>query len=223
MAHHPLVGVAVGETESGATALRRGLLGALTKPLSATADLVAYAGHGLLRQTGWDPVPQPRATLRSNETISRNGWRRDCVRWSFRLAELSALSGFEALLDNAPLQLLLTHKFLVVADPQTERIVEMIDFRFCTLEPYQGPVIRLIVTQRRQSKLLESRAVDEDDEFQISAAAMARVARYTGTEGAPTSESRVLSLVPTAGRAYALHVTLATLLHHNVDSHFQLL
>ncbi|XP_037868646.1 uncharacterized protein LOC101746464 isoform X2 [Bombyx mori] len=223
LAHHPLVGVAVGETESGATALRRGLLGALTKPLSATADLVAYAGHGLLRQTGWDPVPQPRPTLRSNETVSRNGWRRDCVRWSFRLAELTALSGFEALLDNAPLQLLLTHKFLVVADPQTERIVEMIDFRFCTLEPYQGPVIRLIVTQRRQSKLLESRAVDEDDEFQISAAAMARVARYTGTEGAPTSESRVLSLVPTAGRAYALHVTLATLLHHNVDSHFQLL
>lgn len=58
LAHHPLVGVAVGETESGAAALRRGLLGALTKPLSATADLVAYAGSGLLRQTGWDPVPE---------------------------------------------------------------------------------------------------------------------------------------------------------------------
>ena len=60
LAHHPLVGVAVGETESGAAALRRGLLGALTKPLSATADLVAYAGSGLLRQTGWDPVPEVR-------------------------------------------------------------------------------------------------------------------------------------------------------------------
>jgi hypothetical protein len=58
LAHHPLVGVAVGETGSSATALRRSLLGALTKPLSATADLVAYAGHGLLTQTGWDPVPQ---------------------------------------------------------------------------------------------------------------------------------------------------------------------
>lgn len=58
LAHHPLVGVAVGETESGAAALRRGLLGALTKPLSATADLVAYAGSGLLQQTGWDPVPE---------------------------------------------------------------------------------------------------------------------------------------------------------------------
>lgn len=58
LAHHPLVGVAVGESESGAAALRRGLLGAITKPLSATADLVAYAGHGLLTQTGWDPVPQ---------------------------------------------------------------------------------------------------------------------------------------------------------------------
>lgn len=58
MAHHPLVGVAVGETESSTAALRRGLIGALTKPLSATADLVAYAGHGLLRQTGWDPIPK---------------------------------------------------------------------------------------------------------------------------------------------------------------------
>lgn len=58
LAHHPLVGVAVGESESGAAALRRGLVGAITKPLSATADLVAYAGHGLLTQTGWDPVPQ---------------------------------------------------------------------------------------------------------------------------------------------------------------------
>lgn len=58
LAHHPFVGVAVGETDSGAAALRRGLIGALTKPLSATADLVAYAGHGLLHQTGWDPVPQ---------------------------------------------------------------------------------------------------------------------------------------------------------------------
>lgn len=58
LAHHPLVGVAVGETDSSTAALMRGLLGALTKPLSATADLVAYAGHGLLRQTGWDPVLQ---------------------------------------------------------------------------------------------------------------------------------------------------------------------
>lgn len=58
LAHHPLVGVAVGETESGAAALRRGLVGALAKPLSATADLLALAGTGLLRQTGWDPVPQ---------------------------------------------------------------------------------------------------------------------------------------------------------------------
>lgn len=52
------MGVAVGESGSGAAALRRGLVGAITKPLSATADLVAYAGHGLLTQTGWDPVPQ---------------------------------------------------------------------------------------------------------------------------------------------------------------------
>lgn len=58
LAHHPLVGIAVGESESSVLGLRRGIVGALTKPLSATADLVALAGHGLLRQTGWDPVPQ---------------------------------------------------------------------------------------------------------------------------------------------------------------------
>lgn len=65
------MGVAVGETESGATALRRGLIGALTKPLSATADLVAYAGHGLLKQTGWDPVPQVTIVV-SSLTSSSN-------------------------------------------------------------------------------------------------------------------------------------------------------
>lgn len=69
LAHHPLVGMTVGEA-SGVVALRRGLVGALAKPLSATADLVAFAGQGLLSQTGWDPDPQvglpprPLATTR---------------------------------------------------------------------------------------------------------------------------------------------------------------
>ncbi|XP_052752571.1 intermembrane lipid transfer protein VPS13B isoform X4 [Galleria mellonella] len=225
LAHHPLVGVAVGETESGAAALRRGLLGALTKPLSATADLVAYAGHGLLTQTGWDPVPQPRTLHTEYECgeLCISGWRRDCVRWTFRLADLSAVDGFEVLLDNAPLQLLITHKFLVVADPETERIVEMIDFRFCTLHPFQGHVIELCVTQRRPTKASESRAVDEDDEFQISAAAMARVARYTGAEGTTAAEARVLAMLPAPARAHALYATLTSAIHHNADTHFPLL
>ncbi|KAM3969019.1 vacuolar protein sorting 13B [Aphomia sociella] len=223
LAHHPLVGVAVGETESSAMALRRGLLGALTKPLSATADLVAYAGHGLLTQTGWDPVPQPRTVLSEYERGGSPGWLRDCVRWTFRLADLSAVTGFEVLFDNAPLQLLVTHKFLVVADPETERIVEMIDFRFCTLHPYQGPIIELCVTQRRPTKSSESRAVDEDDEYQISAAAMARVARYTGAEGASVAEARVLALLPAPGRSHSLYATLTSAIHHNADTHFPLL
>ncbi|RVE51488.1 hypothetical protein evm_003889 [Chilo suppressalis] len=115
LAHHPLVGVAVGEGSSAA-ALRRSLVGAVAKPLSATADLVAYAGHGLLTQAGWEALPQ----------------------------------------------------FLVVADLETERIVEMIDFRSCSLAPYNGPVIELYVTQRRMSKIAVSRVIDEDDEYQVS-------------------------------------------------------
>ncbi|XP_022832298.1 uncharacterized protein LOC111360569 [Spodoptera litura] len=223
LAHHPLVGVAVGETESGAAALRRGILGALTKPLSATADLVAYAGSGLLRQTGWDPVPEPRRLSSSIQPRAQSGWHRDCVRWVFRMCELNAFTGFEVLVDNAQLQLLVTHKFLIVADPESERIMEMIDFRFCTLSPYQGQIIELCVMQRRQSKLLETRMPDEDEEYQISAAAMARVARYTGAEGTATGESRVLSLLPPPGRSHALHAVLAAALHHNCDSHFPML
>lgn len=67
LAHHPVVGVCVGESGGGA-ALRRGLVGALAKPLSATADLVAYAGQGLLAQTGWDSPPQVCFFLWSRHT-----------------------------------------------------------------------------------------------------------------------------------------------------------
>ncbi|XP_053623621.1 uncharacterized protein Vps13B [Plodia interpunctella] len=228
LAHHPLVGVAVGETESGAAALRRGLLGALTKPLSATADLLAFAGHGLLSQTGWDPVPQPRITDVSRELRTQASWRRDCVRWCFRLCELTAVGGFEVLLDNAPLTILLTHKFLVVVDPESERIVEMIDLKFCSLRPFHGAIIELTVSQKRPVKLESARAVDEDDEFQVSAAAMARVARYTGAEGAGTAgagggETRVLEFMCAPVRAHALYAALTTAIHHNADSHFSLL
>nr|XP_034839520.1 vacuolar protein sorting-associated protein 13B [Maniola hyperantus] len=225
LAHHPLVGVAVGESGSSAAALRRGLVGAIAKPLSATADLVAYAGHGLLSQTGWNPVPQPRLDgVRLATEPNRGGWRRDCVRWSFRLAELTALAGEDALLNDAQLHLLVTHKFLVVADPESERIVEMIDFKSCTLSPYQGQIIELHVLQKKATKTSESRLpVDEDNEYQISAAAMARVARYTGAEGYVTSEARVLSLLPPPGRSNALYAALAAALQHNSDSHFPLL
>ncbi|XP_063838023.1 uncharacterized protein LOC135087115 [Ostrinia nubilalis] len=105
----------------------------------------------------------------------------------------------------------------------------MIDFRFCTVGPYQGPIIELCVTQRRVSKMTESR-VDEDDEYQLSAAAMARVARYTGAEagtgggsGAGAGEARVLSLLPPPGRSLALHAALLAACRHNSGHHFPLL
>ncbi|XP_063634454.1 uncharacterized protein LOC134805094 [Cydia splendana] len=225
LAHHPLVSVAVGEVEGGAAALRRGLLGALTKPLSATADLVAFAGHGLLRQTGWDPVPQRRSSCAGLES-GGCGWRRDCVRWSFRLAEVHALAGFDVLVDDAPLRLLLTHKYLMITDPDTERIVEMVDLRFCTLRPHQGPIVELVVTRRQKENVVESKSVDEDDEYQISSAAMARVARYTGADGgvAPApSAARVLALQAPARLAPALRAALSAALHAVSDDHLHLL
>ncbi|CAG9782391.1 unnamed protein product [Diatraea saccharalis] len=114
LAHHPLVGVAVGEGSSAA-ALRRSLVGAVAKPLSATADLVAYAGHGLLTQAGWEALPQPRSSWWSERSCKCSvscaaGWRRDCVRWTFRLAELTALAGYEVTLNRVQLALLITHK-----------------------------------------------------------------------------------------------------------------
>ncbi|XP_063374098.1 intermembrane lipid transfer protein VPS13B [Cydia amplana] len=225
LAHHPLVSVAVGEVEGGAAALRRGLLGALTKPLSATADLVAFAGHGLLRQTGWDPVPQRRSSCAGSEG-GGGGWRRDCVRWSFRLAELHALAGFDVLLEDAPLRLLLTDKYLMITDPETERIVEMVDLRFCTLRPHQGPIVELVVTRRQKEKEVESKTMDEDDEYQVSSAAMARVARYTGADGgvAPApGAARVLALRAPARHAPALRAALAAALHAVSDDHLHLL
>ncbi|XP_063394354.1 intermembrane lipid transfer protein VPS13B [Cydia fagiglandana] len=225
LAHHPLVSVAVGEVEGSAAALRRGLVGALTKPLSATADLVAFAGHGLLRQTGWDPVPQRRSLCAGLES-GGCGWRRDCVRWSFRLAEAHALAGFDVLLDDAPLRLLLTHKYLMITDPDTERIVEMVDLRFCTLRPHQGPIVELVVTRRQKEKVAESKSVDEDDEYQVSSAAMARVARYTGADGgvAPApGAARVLALQPAARHAPALRAALTAALHAVSDDHLHLL
>ncbi|XP_068617900.1 intermembrane lipid transfer protein VPS13B isoform X2 [Battus philenor] len=241
LAHHPVVGVCVGEAGGGA-ALRRGLLGALTKPLSATADLVAYAGHGLLAQTGWDATPQARKLRgpESEEGGAEEVWRRECVRWAFRLAELPALAGFRVLLDNAPLLLIITHKFLVVADPETERIVEMIDLKSCTVQPLEGHIIELLVKQRRPNKIPDGRAAsDEDNEYQISAAAMARVARYTGTSGGAAmagvgasggvgasdgaTDTRVLLLRNAPAHAHALHAALAAAAHHNCPAHFPLL
>ncbi|XP_041987845.1 vacuolar protein sorting-associated protein 13B isoform X2 [Aricia agestis] len=221
LAHHPLVGVAVGES-AGAAGLRRGLLGALAKPLSATADLVAYAGQGLLAQTGWDPVPQPRFARITACVDDR--WRRDCVRWSFRLAELAVIAGFEAQLNDTLLQLLVTHKFLVIVEPETERVVEMLDMRSCSLGPYDGNVIQLNVTRRRRSKVSESQNdLDEENDYEVNAAAMARVARYTGAEGSNVTEARVLPLVPGTGQSHALHAVLSAAIHSNSASHFSLI
>lgn len=40
-----------------AAGLTRGLMGVITKPLSATADFLALTGQGLLCQAGWDQHP----------------------------------------------------------------------------------------------------------------------------------------------------------------------
>lgn len=43
---------------SGPTMLGRVLLAALTMPISATADLLAFTSQGLLGQVGWAPQPK---------------------------------------------------------------------------------------------------------------------------------------------------------------------
>ncbi|CAG4983945.1 unnamed protein product [Parnassius apollo] len=243
LAHHPVVGVCVGEASGGA-ALRRGLVGALAKPLSATADLVAYAGQGLLAQTGWDAAPQAREWGGETEggVAGAEAWRRACVRWAFRLAELPALAGYTVLLQSAPMLLIVTQKFLVLADPDTERIVEMIDLKLCTVQPLQGEVVEVLVKQRRPGKLPETLEVaDENNEYQISAAAMARVARYTGSSMAGAaagvasgsgvgvgvelgaSDTRSLPLRAIPAQAQSLHATLCAATRHNCAAHFQLL
>lgn len=58
---------------------------------------------------------------------------------------------------------------------------------------------------------------------QISAAAMARVARYTGTEAGGGCEARVLSLLPSPGCAYSLHAALQAAIHHNSANHIPML
>lgn len=60
--------------------------------------------------------------------------------------------------------------------------------------------------------------------LQISAAAMARVARYTGAEGAPSqSEVRILSLLTQPGRDHSLYAILATVLHQDPETHLAIL
>ncbi|KAJ2954658.1 hypothetical protein O0L34_g2954 [Tuta absoluta] len=212
------------------------LVGAVAKPLSATADLVAYAGHGLLRQTGWDPVPQPRTERALRETAAAAvGWRRDCVRWAFRLAELGPVAGYNVLLDDAPAMLLLCSKLFVIVETECERVIEMIEVRHCSVLPYFGGPIELMVMKNKLAKNAESRVINEDDEFHISEAAMARVARYTGAGGlgrasatgaassaALGSEARLLVVHAAPGQEHALHAALLALVHANADSHFSL-
>lgn len=59
IAHEALV---IGYEQGGspvavAAGLTRGFMGAITKPLSATADFLALTGQGLLCQAGWDQHP----------------------------------------------------------------------------------------------------------------------------------------------------------------------
>ncbi|XP_026331803.1 uncharacterized protein LOC113239151 isoform X1 [Hyposmocoma kahamanoa] len=171
-------------------------------------------------------------TLRYNEIteidLQGPSWERDCVRWTFRMADLVVHAGFEVLIDDAQFQLLITPKYIVVAEGDTERIIEMIDLRYCTLSPYEGPVIELHVKQRRAHKVSAEVRPNDDDDYQVTAAAMARVARYTGAETAATTsgvsaEHRMLTLLPNPGQSYSLHCTLAAAIHSNSDTHFCLL
>ncbi|XP_043268199.1 vacuolar protein sorting-associated protein 13B isoform X2 [Venturia canescens] len=62
LAHHPLQQVlSGGATPRGlVTGVGLGIVGAVTKPLSGAAELVALTGQGLLEGTGWNPLPTPR-------------------------------------------------------------------------------------------------------------------------------------------------------------------
>ncbi|CAH2207654.1 jg24005 [Pararge aegeria aegeria] len=98
----------------------------------------------------------------------------------------------------------------------------MIELKTCTLSPYQGHVIELSVAQKKATKTPESRNVNEDSDYQVNAAAMARVARYTGAEYR-FNNARVLTIQSQPGKSHALHAVLSLALQHNNSSHFPLL
>ncbi|KDR22947.1 Vacuolar protein sorting-associated protein 13B [Zootermopsis nevadensis] len=62
IAHHPLQSVmSEGASTRGlVTGVGLGLVGAITKPLSGAAELVALAGQGLLHGAGWTSLPEMR-------------------------------------------------------------------------------------------------------------------------------------------------------------------
>ena len=65
LAHHPLQQVLSGEatTRGLVTGVGLGIVGAVTKPLSGAAELVALTGQGLLEGTGWNPLPAVSPSL----------------------------------------------------------------------------------------------------------------------------------------------------------------
>ncbi|OAD58896.1 Vacuolar protein sorting-associated protein 13B [Eufriesea mexicana] len=82
LAHHPLQQVWSGEitTKSLVTGVGLGLVGAVTKPLSGAAELVALTGQGLLQGAGWNSLPSPRQrpivqyTSGNNNATIRYAW-----------------------------------------------------------------------------------------------------------------------------------------------------
>lgn len=55
IAHHPLNAQTAGGVVAGVGV---GLVGAVAKPLSGAAELLALAGQGLLHGAGWNILPQ---------------------------------------------------------------------------------------------------------------------------------------------------------------------
>ncbi|XP_045489894.1 vacuolar protein sorting-associated protein 13B isoform X1 [Pieris rapae] len=217
LAHHPLLSVVVGETDSRVVGLRRGLVGAIAKPLSATADLVASAGHGILNQTGWDPVPQPLWS-KLNLREPKSSWRQNCVRWMFRLPELNVLAGFDIKLGDSQWQLLLTDKYLVIFDVEADLVVESINLKHCSILPWKGEDRVNIRVIKKSSKISQARIISHDDlTAEMNPTAFARVARYTGAteEGEPDGPYREISFTPPPRLACSLHAALAVAIQQN--------
>lgn len=75
LAHHPLQANSPVEVMTG---IGKGIVGAVTKPISGAAELVALTGQGVLQSVGFNSIPAPRM-LASDQNLNqlghKNVWR----------------------------------------------------------------------------------------------------------------------------------------------------